>query len=35
MFIRKMGKWTVEEIANVVGPLLRLQPLPSMKFGKR
>jgi hypothetical protein len=34
MFIRKMGEWTVEEMANVVGSLLRLQPLPNITFDK-
>jgi NAD(P)-dependent dehydrogenase (short-subunit alcohol dehydrogenase family) len=34
MLLRKEGKWTVEELANVAGPLLRLQPLPSIKFDR-
>jgi NAD(P)-dependent dehydrogenase (short-subunit alcohol dehydrogenase family) len=32
MLLRKEGKWTVEEIANVAGPLLRLQLPPAKKF---
>jgi 3-oxoacyl-[acyl-carrier protein] reductase len=34
MLLRREGKWTVEELANVAGPLLRLRPLPSVKFDR-
>ena len=33
-FIRKMDKGTVDELAKVVRPLLRRQPLPSVKFNR-